>query len=101
MENASDRCSNCQLATRDRGGSSVRVRMVQDLDLRPLGQKCEHNVSPVHADFLTHAGVAKPVRWTADERESVDRFRSLEEVAEFKPFRIWRQEIEAEILTDF
>jgi len=90
-------CSNCLLPDEILTTSGVKIRMEQDLNLRPLKRKCEHIVSRVHGDFVTHSGAAKPIRWRAEES---DRFGTLEDVAMFKPFRIWQQEIEGQILDD-
>ncbi len=89
-------CSNCLLPVPD-DASGVRVRMVQDMNLRPLKAKCEHTVSRVYGEFLTHSGTGKAIKWKPDEG---DRFKTLDELAAFKPFRIWRQEIKGEIIEE-
>lgn len=90
-------CPNCLMPETVLTPSGIRIHMVQDLNLRPSKRKCEHTVSRVHAEFITHSGAAKAIRWRPEE---TDRFRSLDELAVFKPFRIWQQEIDGMIFTD-
>jgi hypothetical protein len=74
--------------------------MIQDLDLRPLKRgACRHLVAPAHAEFLIHAGAAKPHKWSAADRMAVENTTfHPDAVLTFHGFRIWRQEIEAAIL---
>jgi hypothetical protein len=74
--------------------------MKSDLELRPLKRgACRHLVSPAHAEFLTHAGAAAPYKWSEEDRYSVKNTKfSLEAVRAFEGTRLWRQQIEAEII---
>jgi hypothetical protein len=73
--------------------------MVADIELRPLKQSCNHQVPTAWAEFLTRADVAKADKWSDRDRAAVESHKfSLEAVRAFEGTRLWRQQIEAEII---